>query len=1186
MAQCEAEGRKHPTMDLYVGIFNSKLYTSSRGSTRVGSVDKWSRNGHSAHVESFREETPPTDRSSFQSRSFRDKPPVLSDLGDFNRKSTFYSNGGSARFEMKNSVVEMGYESVERKCPLNDKKSSPHADVGHVSNDKKGLVMDVDYVGISQANTGHVSDEVGYVGNEKKSSRTELAHGSRDKVGSQLEIGHGINLKNSPSTNVGYGTDVRLSPRARMGCGSAEKRISHADMAYIKTNSSPFEASGGINRSQIVVKNSQINVGNGIDDNHFVEYDVTGSSDTKHANRDVSFGILENRDAELRPAHASLKSLQVVTEGALQRSNFSRTNAGPVVRTLDVHSNSNDQVDDGNAMAMKSHDFSAVDGPLVSLGAGLSKADKSRDLASARISFSSSSESARFERKLDSVALMNGAVSTSDIIADEASAHGLVSDLCNTARYQRSGEFGARSEALQVNGRSSSDIHMDPSNVGGITSEKSGELMMGLPKSGNVGEVDNSNQGNANGLVLKNSPSRGHNFVANLRVSGSGSTDSSSSHGGSSHSGSPTAAESIRDSRASSFGNILISKGSPHSVSSRSMGSASISGNGMLGGSKSSFNDIPAPQFRYSTSSGRKSAEIVPNRRSSEMVPNRKSSEMIPNGHLRGAATQGFVGDGMFSSGNVSRGSGNLSSGNNISLNNGNLLVGSTNGNVLSVGGGTKSSNKQGEAVNQAHTVDGTLLKKAQASSDPEEVKNAGNEYYRRGHFAEALMLYNRVVSLCPSNAAYRSNRAAALSGLGRLGEAVQECEDAIRLDSSYVRAHQRVAALYLRLGLTEWAKQHFNAAGQQTDLMEVQRLRTIDGHISRCIEARRRGEWQNVIRESDAAVVAGADSAPQIFGYKSEALLGLHKPDEADGVCTAAQRVERSLVKSGVLPADPFLLIVRAQIDMALGRFEGAVEAAKSASKIDPHSDNVAALLRKAQAVCHTRAAGNDLFKSGRFFEALALYAEGLESDPTNAVLLCNRAACRSKLGQWEKAVEDCNAALRVQPNYTKALMRRANCWTKLERWEDALQDYEFLRRKMPEDLEVARGLFDVHVAIKKSRGEDTRKMKFGGDVQEVLTDEQFQEAISSPGLSVVQFVTRWSERCRQLSPFVHDLCKRNPCVNFVKVDVEDVPYLAKIESVSFIPTFKIYKNGQKVKEILGPTEQSLEYALKHYAL
>ena len=78
-------------------------------------------------------------------------------------------------------------------------------------------------------------------------------------------------------------------------------------------------------------------------------------------------------------------------------------------------------------------------------------------------------------------------------------------------------------------------------------------------------------------------------------------------------------------------------------------------------------------------------------------------------------------------------------------------------------------------------------------------------------------------------------------------------------------------------------------------------------------------------------------------------------------------------------------------------------------------------------------RLSGNLLFKASKFSEAFVTYNEGLENDPYNAVLLCNRAACRSKLGQYEKAVEDCTTALNVRPSYSKARLRRADCNAKV---------------------------------------------------------------------------------------------------------------------------------------------------------
>ena len=89
--------------------------------------------------------------------------------------------------------------------------------------------------------------------------------------------------------------------------------------------------------------------------------------------------------------------------------------------------------------------------------------------------------------------------------------------------------------------------------------------------------------------------------------------------------------------------------------------------------------------------------------------------------------------------------------------------------------------------------------------------------------------------------------------------------------------------------------------------------------------------------------------------------------------------------------------------------------------------------MVKRTRAVWSARLSGNLLFKASKFLEACIVYGEGLEHDPYNSVLLCNRAACRSKLGQFEKAIEDCTAALNVQSSYSKARLRRADCNAKV---------------------------------------------------------------------------------------------------------------------------------------------------------
>ncbi|CAN6331811.1 unnamed protein product [Urochloa humidicola] len=478
-------------------------------------------------------------------------------------------------------------------------------------------------------------------------------------------------------------------------------------------------------------------------------------------------------------------------------------------------------------------------------------------------------------------------------------------------------------------------------------------------------------------------------------------------------------------------------------------------------------------------------------------------------------------------------------------------------------------------------------------SAGLQEITRAGNEWYKKGRYGEALRHYDRAVALCPDSAACRGNRAAALIGLGRLAEAFRECEEAVRLDPASGRAHGRLGGLCLRLGMVDKARMHFTLAGNvnQSDHADWQKLHEVESHQGRCMDARKIGDWKSALREADAAIANGADSSQLLLALRSEALLRLHKLEEADSTITSLLKLDNASLPSmptklSGMVADSYVLIVQAQVNMAFGRFDSAVALAEKARLIDRGNSEVEVILNNVRLVAMARAQGNDLFKAGKFAEASIAYGEGLKYEPSNPVLYCNRAACWSKLGRWAKAVEDCNEALRVQPNYTKALLRRAASYAKLESWADCVRDYEVLRKDLPGDTEVAESLFRAQVALKTTRGEEVSNMKFGGEVESVTSLEQLRDAIHSPGVSVIYFMATMNQQCAQIAASVDSLCSECPSVNFLKVNVDESPMLARAENVRVVPTFKIYKDGTRVKEMICPSLQVLRYSVRHYAV
>ena len=52
------------------------------------------------------------------------------------------------------------------------------------------------------------------------------------------------------------------------------------------------------------------------------------------------------------------------------------------------------------------------------------------------------------------------------------------------------------------------------------------------------------------------------------------------------------------------------------------------------------------------------------------------------------------------------------------------------------------------------------------------------------------------------------------------------------------------------------------------------------------------------------------------------------------------------------------------------------------------------------------------------------------------------------------------------------------------------------------------------------------------------------------------------------------------------LQVNVDSSPLVAKAENVRIVPTFKIYKDGVKVKEMICPTLHVLRYTVRHYSV
>ena len=79
---------------------------------------------------------------------------------------------------------------------------------------------------------------------------------------------------------------------------------------------------------------------------------------------------------------------------------------------------------------------------------------------------------------------------------------------------------------------------------------------------------------------------------------------------------------------------------------------------------------------------------------------------------------------------------------------------------------------------------------------------------------------------------------------------------------------------------------------------------------------------------------------------------------------------------------------------------------------------------------------------------------------------------------------------------------------------------------------------------------------------------------------LVIVDFYADWCGPCQMLAPVLEDLDKEVN-VKIVKINVDDIPELARQFRVMSIPTLLLFKDGQFVKKELGymPIERLREF-------
>ena len=90
------------------------------------------------------------------------------------------------------------------------------------------------------------------------------------------------------------------------------------------------------------------------------------------------------------------------------------------------------------------------------------------------------------------------------------------------------------------------------------------------------------------------------------------------------------------------------------------------------------------------------------------------------------------------------------------------------------------------------------------------------------------------------------------------------------------------------------------------------------------------------------------------------------------------------------------------------------------------------------------------------------------------------------------------------------------------------------------------------------------------------IITDDSFNEVVSTNDLVLVDFWAEWCGPCKMLSPILDEIAdERGLLVG--KLNVDENPAKMEEYSVHSIPTMVLFKSGQPVKTITGAKPKHL---------
>jgi tetratricopeptide (TPR) repeat protein len=346
------------------------------------------------------------------------------------------------------------------------------------------------------------------------------------------------------------------------------------------------------------------------------------------------------------------------------------------------------------------------------------------------------------------------------------------------------------------------------------------------------------------------------------------------------------------------------------------------------------------------------------------------------------------------------------------------------------------------------------------ARADPiaEAHNNLGVALMSQGRLQEAIEQYEQALRLRPNYVLAQNNLGIALQQAGRVQEASQHYEQALRNKSDYAKAHNNMGIALAQAGRTQdaivyyeqalqavpdFAEAHYNLGNA---LVQLGRVQEAIGHYQQAVQIQPdharahynlgnalmgQGRLQEAIDHYEQALRIKPDYA-SAHNNLGNALEGVGRVGEAKQHYELALQIDSQSAEAHSSLGN--ILLREGKVGEAIGHYEQAVRA------------------KPENAVAHDNL-GIALMRQGRLVEAIGQYEQELRLKPDLAEAHYNLGVALAQARRDQEAIGHFEQAVLLQPDYAAAHNKLAAALMGEGRLGEAISHYEQVVRLQPDD-------------------------------------------------------------------------------------------------------------------------------------